>query len=163
MHLITIAADPTVRNRLELCFTTFTCILWPQPSPHEQFSILFAADPFSNSLFPHFAVMEGISLVTKHGTSLTLSLLVTTCVIPHFDLRFPKKYHFLMQIELTEFLLTSLVLSIHPKNRFVHVGAGNPFVRLIYDKQKQKTQICKHSEDVSWKELFLLYVQWAVC
>jgi hypothetical protein len=37
-------------------------------------------------------------------------------------------------------------------------GAGNPYVKLIYDKQKQKTQICKHAEDASWKELFLFDV-----
>jgi hypothetical protein len=31
-------------------------------------------------------------------------------------------------------------------------------VKLIYDKQKQKTQILKHAEDANWKEMFMLYV-----
>jgi hypothetical protein len=38
-------------------------------------------------------------------------------------------------------------------------GAGNPYVKLIYDKQKHKTQTLKHAEDVSWKEMFMLYVE----
>ena len=38
-------------------------------------------------------------------------------------------------------------------------GAGNPFVKVIYDKQKEKTQVFKNAEDAKWREIFYLYVQ----
>jgi hypothetical protein len=36
-------------------------------------------------------------------------------------------------------------------------GAGNPFVKITYDKQRAKTEPVKASVDLSWKEFFLLY------
>jgi hypothetical protein len=36
-------------------------------------------------------------------------------------------------------------------------GAGNPFVKITYDKQKAKTEPVKASVDLSWKEFFFLY------
>lgn len=48
-----------------------------------------------------------------------------------------------------------LALEIGPA---LATGAGNPFVKLSYAGQKQKTQALKHAEDASWKELFCLYV-----
>lgn len=51
---------------------------------------------------------------------------------------------------LNEIILNGIILG--------RKGTGNPYVKLIYDKQKQKTQILKHAEDASWRELFALYV-----
>jgi len=50
-----------------------------------------------------------------------------------------------------------MYLVLFPLLIILFAGAGNPYVKLSYDKQRAKTDSVKQSEDPTWKELFLLY------
>lgn len=102
--------------------------------------------------------MEGISLVTKHGAFSILPF------IAHLHLFYIILYTYLFFFYAILFFI-SLIFWVNAhfccftENS---TGAGNPYVKLIYDKQKQKTQILKHSEDARWREIFYLCVSWSL-